>query len=186
MSKVDFRGFFEDRPEALADVELKIAGKKCQIRSIMYHPKGVEFFTNYLKKQYAEESMEFWHEVRAYRKWAMQIDLVDQKAIQKKAEEIMNKYIKEGSERQVNISSKMAKEIIKEVEANNASPLTFVDSEKEVITLLSRDKLGSFKQSEEFRKLMAKVGGYQVNAKTKAKGGKKRGGSRIDLGAVAQ
>jgi len=64
MSKKSFRSFFADRPEALADVELKIAGKKCQIRSIMYHPKGIEQFTSFLKKQYAEESIEFWHEVQ--------------------------------------------------------------------------------------------------------------------------
>jgi len=46
---------------------------------------------------------------------------------------------------------------------------------------MSRDKLGRFKQSKEFEELMLIVGGYEVNARTRFKGGKKRGGSRIEL-----
>mmetsp|Transcript_18629 Transcript_18629/g.35165 ORF Transcript_18629/g.35165 Transcript_18629/m.35165 type:complete len:80 (-) Transcript_18629:636-875(-) len=46
---------------------------------------------------------------------------------------------------------------------------------------MSRDKLGRFKQSKEFEELMQQVGGYEVNARLRFKGGKKRGGSRIEL-----
>jgi len=185
MSKDSFRGFFADRPEALADVELKIAQKKCQIRSIIYHPKGIELFTKFLEEQYAEESIEFWHEVRAYRKWAQTLEASDYppdlKRVQDRAQELVEKYIREGSKRQVNISSVMAKAVIEEVEAGKATASTFAETEGEVITLLSRDKLGNFKQSAEFRKLMQTVGGYEVAASTRAKGGRKRGGSQVQM-----
>mmetsp|Transcript_29159 Transcript_29159/g.49450 ORF Transcript_29159/g.49450 Transcript_29159/m.49450 type:complete len:778 (+) Transcript_29159:66-2399(+) len=188
MSKDSFRGFFADRPEALADVELKIAGKKCQIRSIMYHPKGVELFTAFLEKHYAEESIEFWHEVRAFRKWVFSLDSSkgeNKDMIQKRAQDLVEKYIREGGSRQVNISSQMAKAVLQEVKDNKTSANTFVQAEGEVVTLLSRDKLGSFKQSQEFKKLMNTVGGYEISAHTKAKG-RARGGSRvnIDLGSL--
>jgi len=160
MSKEKFRGFFEDRPEALADVELKIAGRKCQIRSIMYHPKGVEKFTKYLKARYAEESIEFWRDCRAYRKWAKGVLPSDGKGkeeMQKRAEALCEKYIEEGAPRQVNISSKMRRDASNNVEAKEANPLTFWVAEKEVITLLSRDTLAPFKQSQEFKELMEVV-----------------------------
>uniref|UniRef100_A0A7S2XHL9 Uncharacterized protein n=1 Tax=Lotharella oceanica TaxID=641309 RepID=A0A7S2XHL9_9EUKA len=75
----------------------------------------------------------------------------------------------------------MAKKILNEVEAGNATAATFLESEDEVVTLMSRDKLGSFKQSKEFKELMAKVGGYILHDEIKAKGGKKRGGSMINI-----
>jgi len=177
MSRKDFRGFFADRPEALADVELKIAGRKCQIRSIIYHPKGIELFTQYLKSQYAEESIEFWHEARAYRKWAKALDLSDerdQKKVNEKAAQLMERFIRPGCDRQVNISASMAKRVMKEVEGSNASASTFVESEGEVISLISKDKLGPFKFSPEFKELMKIVGGYQIDASVRKK---LRGGS---------
>jgi len=67
------------------------------------------------------------------------------------------------------------------VEGGAATCETFVEAEGEVITLMSRDKLGRFKQSKEFEELMQQVGGYEVNARLRFKGGKKRGGSRIEL-----
>uniref|UniRef100_A0A7S4DPH8 cGMP-dependent protein kinase n=2 Tax=Lotharella globosa TaxID=91324 RepID=A0A7S4DPH8_9EUKA len=194
--KAGFRKFFEERPEALADVELKIAGKKCQIRSIIYHPKGNALFTKYLKSQYAEESMEYWHQVREYRKWATQIEMENllkftknnthfdpkgKEEMLKRAKVLVKKFIEVGSERQVNISNEMAKKILNEVEAGNATAATFVESEDEVVTLMSRDKLGSFKQSEEFKELMEIVGGYVLEEEIMVKGGKKRGGSIVNL-----
>jgi len=108
MSKDSFRKFFADRPESLADVELKIAGKKCQIRSILYHPKGVELFTTFLKQQYAEESMEFWHEVRAFRKWAQSLDPAntedDAREMLSRAEDLLEKYIREGVQQHMQFS----------------------------------------------------------------------------------
>jgi len=111
----------------------------------------------------------------------MQMDPVIEKKVQERAKMLTDKYIREGSERQVNIGSDMAAEVIKEVDDGKAHAGTFVETEKEIITLLSRDKLGTFKVSEEFKGLMVEVGGYQVDTKTKLKGGRKRGGSRIDL-----
>eukprot|EP00466_Bigelowiella_natans_P005936 jgi/Bigna1/78991/fgenesh1_pg.58_\ len=121
-------------------VELKIAGKKCQIRSIMYHPKGVELFTAFLEKHYAEESIEFWHEVRAFRKWVFSLDSSkgeNKDMIQKRAQDLVEKYIREGGSRQVNISSQMAKAVLQEVKDNKTSANTFVQAEGEVINHLT-------------------------------------------------
>lgn len=183
MSSEDFKGFFGNRHEALADVELKIAGSKCHLRSIMYHKKGIELFTSYLKEQYAEESIEFWLAVRKYRKTAAEVDpeIPDQvEANQKAADELVSLFINQGSDKQINISAKMRKKIKEDV-AKRATQSSFLEAEKEIISLLARDKLNSFKHTQYFKDLMAEVGGYDVDADVKKQGVQTRGGSHIEL-----
>lgn len=67
MTKAHFRQFFFDRPESLAEVELKILGKRATIRSVIYHREGYAMFEAYLKEQFASESLSFWKDARAYR-----------------------------------------------------------------------------------------------------------------------
>jgi hypothetical protein len=40
----------EQTPEALADFEIKLARYDCAMRSVIYHPLGLEFFTRFLEK----------------------------------------------------------------------------------------------------------------------------------------
>jgi len=151
MHKSSFAKFFEEKPEALADVQLKIAGKKCQLRSVIYHPNGNQLFTQFLKSQYADESIEYWEKVRKFRKWAAEKDLTDSsemKMVQESASKIVTRYIRPDAEMKVNISNKMTQKIISAVDAGQADAMTFAESEEEIVTLMSRDKLGSFKQSK--------------------------------------
>uniref|UniRef100_A0A7S4DM18 Uncharacterized protein n=1 Tax=Lotharella globosa TaxID=91324 RepID=A0A7S4DM18_9EUKA len=179
MSKTSFGNFFADRPEALADVELRIAGKKCKIRSIIYHPEGVRLFNQYLQTQYAEENLLFWNEVREYRKWVGTMDMEDSednKEVQRRAKEIYDKYIDDDSDLKVNLSSTMSSKIYSQVLDGKATQKSFLKAEDEVVNLMSQ-KLGHFKQSPEFASLVQVVGEYEVTKETK-KRGVKRGGSR--------
>jgi len=160
MSKASFRKFFEERPEALADVELKIAGRKCHIKSVILHPLGVELFSEFLKKEYAHENMEFWLDARAYRKWAS--GLTEPEDLKKRHDEamrIVDKYIRIDSEQQINLIIDMVKEIIKEVEEGKEDEKTFAKVEEEVVKLMNA-KLGAFKQTKAFDDLMGSCGGY--------------------------
>jgi len=183
MSKENFKAIFQDFPDVLAEIELKIASTKCQIRSIVYHPKGIQYFTEYLKSQYAEESIEFWKAVRDFRKWALGLSdkAEDIKKTRVEAEKLIDTFIKEGAPRQVNISSRMANHIITEVKQDQISSQTFYAAEREVVDLMSH-KLGSFKQTESFGKFLGELGGeYTVSTAVKNKGSKQRGGSHHEL-----
>jgi len=67
MTKHSFRTMFYDCPESLAEVELKILGKKTSLRSVIYHPEGYKIFEAYLVERYAAESLRFWKAARTYR-----------------------------------------------------------------------------------------------------------------------
>lgn len=62
-----FNEFFAEAPEALADFEIKLAGDKVKLRSILYHPAGIHFFTKFLQDEFSVENVEFWKVARAYR-----------------------------------------------------------------------------------------------------------------------
>ncbi|GAB5369606.1 hypothetical protein AAMO2058_001419600 [Amorphochlora amoebiformis] len=184
ITKKKFREFFSDKPDSLAEIELRIAGKRAQIRSVIYHPLGITAFLEFLKKEYAEESLEFWQEARAFRKWAQKFQLKASKeylTIQAHASLIRDKYIREGAPREVNIGSKIANAIIKEVDAGAAGPKTFVQAEEEALTLLARDKMRTFRTSKEFKHLLSRINHYSVSEIVRLKGGKQRGGSNPSL-----
>ncbi|GAB5355023.1 hypothetical protein AAMO2058_000170100 [Amorphochlora amoebiformis] len=67
MTKRSFRNLFFDRPESLAEVELKILGNRSTIRSVIYHPEGFKIFEQYLIGQFAAESLRFWKAARDFR-----------------------------------------------------------------------------------------------------------------------
>ncbi|GAB5360336.1 hypothetical protein AAMO2058_000618700 [Amorphochlora amoebiformis] len=179
MSKENFRGFFENNPEALADVELKIAGEKAQIRSVIYHSKAKKIFMKYLEDQLATESLFFWEDVRRFRKEgkiASNPTQIDQ--LKKRAKYIIDTYISANSENPVNISSNQQTEILTKFESGNVSHDMFVRAETEIVRLLDRDKFYQFKRSEEFHKFLVENGQYQDSTN----GGKnsiRRGGSLL-------
>jgi len=67
ITKESFRTMFFDRPESLAEVELKILGHRSTIRSVIYHREGFKMFEEFLKEQYAAESLRFWKLARQFR-----------------------------------------------------------------------------------------------------------------------
>eukprot|EP00469_Lotharella_globosa_P015569 CAMPEP_0167819282 /NCGR_PEP_ID=MMETSP0112_2-20121227/5307_1 /TAXON_ID=91324 /ORGANISM="Lotharella globosa, Strain CCCM811" /LENGTH=669 /DNA_ID=CAMNT_0007719427 /DNA_START=123 /DNA_END=2132 /DNA_ORIENTATION=- len=174
ISKKGFQTFFAGRPEALAEVELKIAGSKCRLKPILYHKMGLELFTEHLKVQMAEETIEFWKSVRNYRK----LD-ADGDELQEKAESICKDYIGDTAKTQVNLSADMVEKIQRDIADGNANNTTFRDAESEAVSLLA-DKLAGFKRSEAFAKFLKSVGGYEVGDKMKKPGAKQRRISHLD------
>ena len=67
MSAEDFRSFFDKNPKALADLELKIAGKSVGINAILHHPKALKEFTAFLEEQYAAENVLGWKSMNRFR-----------------------------------------------------------------------------------------------------------------------
>jgi hypothetical protein len=67
ITKENFGQFFKEAPEAIADFEIKLARYGVQLRSVIYHPLGLEYFTQHLRSEYSEENISFWKECRDYR-----------------------------------------------------------------------------------------------------------------------
>jgi hypothetical protein len=67
ISKSKFQKFFEVAPEAVADFEIKLARYKVELRSVVYHPEGLKYFEEHIKREYSSENIEFWKRCRDYR-----------------------------------------------------------------------------------------------------------------------
>eukprot|EP01006_Ploeotia_vitrea_P048887 TRINITY_DN67286_c7_g1_i1.p1 TRINITY_DN67286_c7_g1~~TRINITY_DN67286_c7_g1_i1.p1 ORF type:complete len:743 (+),score=360.85 TRINITY_DN67286_c7_g1_i1:38-2230(+) len=67
ITKANFEKFFERCPEALADFEVKLARYDVAMRSVIYHPLGLHYFTQYLEREYSDENILFWMACRDYR-----------------------------------------------------------------------------------------------------------------------
>lgn len=67
ITQANFQLFFQDAPEAIADFEIKLARYSVRLRSVLYHPIGLEYFQQHLANEYSSENIEFWKECRKFR-----------------------------------------------------------------------------------------------------------------------
>mmetsp|Transcript_20626 Transcript_20626/g.30862 ORF Transcript_20626/g.30862 Transcript_20626/m.30862 type:complete len:1014 (-) Transcript_20626:229-3270(-) len=185
LDKEGFQTFFAGRPHALAEVELKIAGRRCQMRSVLYHKKGIELFQLYLEKHLAEETVIFWRAARAFRKLAKRRPNRTQE-IRERAIELLHNFIGSEAKTQLNISSRMSDTILEDFKKENITPALFAVAEEEAVNMMARDKLRGFCNSGFFDQLMQAVGGgYNLNLQRKVdkKGGRERSGSYVGVKA---
>jgi len=163
-------------PEAMSTLSLKINGKRSKIRTILYHSKASHAFLKFVTSRFAEESFEFWNDCRAFRQWAHSISCFStpeakaarqkslsdvsedrlQKSLHKRAKGLVDKYIREGAPRQVNISSDMARKITMQVEKLQVHSNVFGDAESEIVKLMSHH-LPAFKSTKEFKEVLDDV-----------------------------
>jgi len=163
LEKQDFQQFFHDKREALSEVELRLLGNKCKMHTILHHPLGLDIFTRFLRSQHAEENVNFWTEVRKYRKWAEEVDLlapVHHEKCQSSAQRIWKEYVTIGSNQEINIAASVRQAIEKEIVTETAHENTFAEAEKEIVTMISRDKLSTFRMTEDFQTLLETIGNY--------------------------
>mmetsp|Transcript_4981 Transcript_4981/g.9177 ORF Transcript_4981/g.9177 Transcript_4981/m.9177 type:complete len:1244 (-) Transcript_4981:131-3862(-) len=171
MSAEDFQRFFESNPKALADVELKLAGKNAGIRAILHHPLALEEFTEFLKSQCAAEHINCWKDLTKFRQEFSSIVIgrkgqnieFDEDELWKlhhEANRIVDHYIRVESDEEVNIPDQMRKTAVKLVEESKITEDVFFAIETEIVRLLRDDKLGSFRRTPGFITILQSVGNY--------------------------
>eukprot|EP00808_Paulinella_micropora_P006444 g60359.t1 len=67
ITKANFELFCKEAPEAVADFEIKLARYNVQLRSVLYHPIGMKYFSEHVKAEFSEENIDFWRECRDFR-----------------------------------------------------------------------------------------------------------------------
>ena len=72
ITKENFTLFFHEAPEAISDFEIKLARYDVQLRSVLYHPLGLQWFRRHCEREYASENVEFWLRCREYRHRSME------------------------------------------------------------------------------------------------------------------
>ena len=72
ITKENFTLFFHEAPEAISDFEIKLARYDVQLRSVLYHPLGLQWFRRHCEREYAGENVDFWLRCREYRHRSME------------------------------------------------------------------------------------------------------------------
>lgn len=67
MTLANFEVLFELVPEAIADFELRLGKNVMRLRSLLYHPIGIKYFTKFLEQEYSDENIRFWKACREWR-----------------------------------------------------------------------------------------------------------------------
>uniref|UniRef100_A0A7S4DM30 cGMP-dependent protein kinase n=1 Tax=Lotharella globosa TaxID=91324 RepID=A0A7S4DM30_9EUKA len=177
INKEQFGKLFADLPEARSEMEIRILGKNCHLRSILYHKIGFKLFKKFLKERSAVENILFWSDVREFRKRYTD-GKQNKQAMNKLAFDIMMQYIQADAETPVNLPGHMLTNIQSILAKNECHSLMFSDAEKEIIRLMQSDKLGRFKKSKYFAKLLQDVRSYSMSPRVRRRNIRKiRGGS---------
>mmetsp|Transcript_18167 Transcript_18167/g.27267 ORF Transcript_18167/g.27267 Transcript_18167/m.27267 type:complete len:775 (-) Transcript_18167:194-2518(-) len=135
----------------LATAEIQISERNCEIRSILYHPKGIQIFETYLDGEGGKYFITAWKEMKAFRMFATPIDLNVKRRneIQQKAEDLLKRCFSE-DRKECTIKKSLLTEIQKEVELKEAHAATFVRAELHLMDIMSRTYLEGFKRSMPF------------------------------------
>ncbi|XP_026828369.1 regulator of G-protein signaling 9 isoform X3 [Ooceraea biroi] len=117
------------------------------MEELMSDPRGLQEFTNYLKKEYSHENIRFWVEVKNLRH-------SNQAQIPDTVNKIFREFLAPGAPCEINIDGKTMERIHQEMK--NPSRFTFDSAAEHVYTLLlKKDCYPRFIRSDQYRNLLA-------------------------------
>mmetsp|Transcript_13801 Transcript_13801/g.24515 ORF Transcript_13801/g.24515 Transcript_13801/m.24515 type:complete len:571 (-) Transcript_13801:1819-3531(-) len=176
-SQEDFRALFVGEPAVLAEISLRVLGKKATLEDVLKHHLGKEYFSKFIAKEFAQENIDFWVAVeqlesiarRRVRKsvlgslniQASNVTKHKKGMLVEQANEIYKTYLAKDATRQVNVSGALFKAIETKMENQEYDFKMFNDAKNEVFQLMSKDNFSRFQDSDEYQELMEKVGVYE-------------------------
>jgi hypothetical protein len=141
-----------DKRIKVADVVTCPVDAKINLKHLLQLSKGLRIFRDHLSKEYSEENIQFWIKCRNYRL----IDELDHMRLADEGTTIVERYVTQNSESQVNLKGHHFKEIMERYEAGMAKlpPVLptnlFDEAAEEIFNLLERDSYSRFVRSESF------------------------------------
>jgi len=153
LSQADFRAFCVAAPEVLEAFRDKIEEYQIPLKYLIHNPVLQDFMMQYMHIEKSPENLNFW--IAACKQFRMS-DNKDPDAIRNEAFEILEKYIKEGSENQVNILGNTRKDILTAMKSQINRDV-FIKAEEEVLALMTRDTWARFKGKKLFQTSLTKM-----------------------------
>jgi len=80
--------------------------------------------------------------------------------LEEAAQKLAGHFIKDDAPEQVNIPDQTRKDVMKKLEEGKVSNTLFIQAQAEVLKLMSADSWKRFKETDNFKKLLEKVGSY--------------------------
>lgn len=114
--------------------------------------QGFHLFNAHLNAEYSSENLDFWNAVHQYN------SMSQDKHRKIRAADMMNKYIKDSSSAQINISARTGQRIEEGFAAGRYKGL-FNEAQAEIYELMRKDSFARFRDSKPFQDFVAKYAG---------------------------
>lgn len=153
-------GFFDllrEAPALHAELLLRAFGPKAPLSAFLECPRGFAALQAHQKQEFASESSEFWRDTSAFIS-ASKAEDADAAALLSQATRLGEMYIREGAEREVNISSAVQKACLAKLTETPLDAALFDASRSEIYSLMRRDTLPRFLSGERFTRLIEGLG----------------------------
>jgi len=160
-------------PYYLSRKELALTNKTWglveELKSILHDTDGPQGFFQYLQLEFSSENLMFYYSVERFKQLNLNMNITD---LRHEAEEIFNKYIRQGACFQVNMSHPISKEIeiavnkLASIGIENIAPQTleiFDRGQEEILQLMASDSFKRFQRTEEY--LKCKPSKSKINSK---------------------
>jgi len=152
LTQVDFRNWSLIAPESLDAFREKLEEYNIPLRYLIHNPVLQEYLLQYMKEEKSAENLQFWIPVKDFRLSQNK----DPDTIRAEAQEIIELYIKEGGDKQVNINGATRKDILQALKGP-VSRDVFQKAEEEVLALMTRDTWARFKGKKLFDSCLGKM-----------------------------
>eukprot|EP01095_Lingulamoeba_sp_RSL-Kostka_P008047 TRINITY_DN2636_c1_g2_i1.p1 TRINITY_DN2636_c1_g2~~TRINITY_DN2636_c1_g2_i1.p1 ORF type:complete len:235 (-),score=69.64 TRINITY_DN2636_c1_g2_i1:667-1371(-) len=117
------------------------------LSDILYDKTLVLLFREYLHSCWSSENLAFWLAVEEYK----HLDENEDSLLISKAKHILQTYLEEMSERQVNIDGDIRLEIINKIESNDLNVNMFNSAQDQIYQIMKTDSFRKFISSEKYR-----------------------------------
>ncbi|ETO05960.1 hypothetical protein RFI_31437, partial [Reticulomyxa filosa] len=162
MEKKNIDLFFEQVPQARQWFDIMLSRYNCDLNTILQIPKALRYFTMFLESEFSAENIHFYLAIREYKK---SFTFLHQNTKIDMANIICNAFIADSADQQINISGRLKRNILRQVQDKNITENMFDDCLHCVITLIERDSFPRFKQSIMFQQFLSSVENFTVTTK---------------------
>jgi len=172
-----FLELFGKDPNLLAEMQLKLLRDKCSLKSALNHKRCRALFTKHIESEFSGESISFFDDCQSALTAAGlpgALEGAPAQALHMLAKKLIDEYIAEGSNQQVNIPGGLQTEILnlekgvedKEMGKGLAKLYDKLrQAQGEIYLLMSRDNFPRFIKGEGFIKLLEEIGSYGESVK---------------------
>ena len=163
-----FFDLMEAAPPLCGELMLRAFGSRAPLDAVLNSPSAFAAFRAHQTREFASESSDFWSDSAKFveQAWAATAygeatpeAEAKQAALRALALEMKAVYLEEGAEKELNLPADVRQKTVAAISGGGAlAPSVFDSARKEIHSLMKKDTLPRFKQTDEFTEILRQCG----------------------------
>ncbi len=164
VDKESFLAIFASSKNALAEFTLRLLRKSAELKHVLDHTFGRSMFKNYMKRNFAEESIDLWIAANEYKNKFKRFNNGSSDSdrskedLGKMAKDIFDTFCNEDAERQANLPHTIRAPLEKSIQEGHIVEELFDPTINEIYNLMVRDNYARFKKAPDFQEFFKCLG----------------------------